>query len=237
MSILQNISRIKSTLPDHVCLVAVTKKATIEQMMMAYQHGLRDFAENRVEQFLERFKYFQEQNISDVRWHFVGHLQKNKLKKLLKSVNSLTIHSIDSFDLLEKIHTTLKNRQEENESFEKEISFFLQINTSKEKEKYGIVDESELKKCLEYIKDFQLIKESSFLQFVGLMTMSKLRTGHFEEEAERCFQELANMKKSLVKENPGWDEKIMLSMGMSADYEVALRYGADYVRIGSALFE
>ncbi|MBI2520155.1 MAG: YggS family pyridoxal phosphate-dependent enzyme [Bdellovibrio sp.] len=202
-------------------LIAVTKYSGIEEIAFAHEMGQRDFGENRVQDLLKKSE--QLAHLKDVRWHFIGHLQSNKVKDLLK-VNHLTaIHSVDSLPLLEKIialhlpHTRLE--------------LFFEVNTSGEKEKWGLTDIEQVKLVFQ-----KALKDgiAANIYPVGLMTMGTFRTDDAESEAHRCFKQLQDMKLDI--ERSLQITNLKLSMGMSADYKIALQYGANFVRIGSQIF-
>tara|TARA_R110002072_G_scaffold64203_4_gene159663 strand:+ start:107282 stop:107986 length:705 start_codon:yes stop_codon:yes gene_type:complete len=206
----------------NVSLVAVSKKYPIEDIKFAYDTGQTEFGENRVDELVEKSAQAQERNLN-ITWHFIGNLQSNKISKLLAVPNLKFIHSIDSYSLLSKLY--------DNESvLNDKLGFFLQIKTSDEKEKSGFDSYDELSKAINLI----FKHENSKLQFQGLMTMSKVRTDNFEEDARLCFRKLKNIQKQLQQDfGVG---KLHLSMGMSSDYQYALEEGSDVLRLGSSIF-
>jgi pyridoxal phosphate enzyme (YggS family) len=158
-----------------------------------------------------------------VRWHFIGHLQTNKVKDLMCIPNLYAIHSVDSLKLVQEL---VKYK----DSFKGiELNIFLQVNTSLETEKSGFKTMEELEEAVQLV----LHTDTPF-KMKGLMTMGTLRTENFEIEARRCFQELIKIKKTLQEKYTLVDLK--LSMGMSQDYKIAHELEADYVRLGSSLF-
>lgn len=205
-------------------LIAVSKFKPIEDLVALYQLGQRHFGENRVQELKEKAHYFQEKGFSDVVWHFIGHLQTNKVNTLFKIPNLSYIHSVDSYKLLEELYKKEELLQG------REVKFFLEIKTSGEEEKEGIETEEELQAILKLIAS----KGNSPLRFVGLMTMGKIRTDDLLGEARICFQTLKEKKLSLEKAQGLTSLK--LSMGMSQDWTVAVDEGADFVRVGSAIF-
>ena len=202
-------------------LIAVSKKQPVSDIQFAYDAGIRDFGENRVEELLEKAKELQ--SLNDIRWHFIGNIQSKKIKKLLRVENLFAIHSIDSFDTLQKVMA------KEEDLLKKNIRLFLQANTSREKEKGGFEDWDKLAAAVNL-----LAKKTESFSLAGLMTMSKLRTNNFEEDAKKCFIQLTKIKKRVETD---FDLKnLKLSMGMSRDYLTALEIGTDYIRLGSSLF-
>lgn len=204
-------------------LIAVTKYSPLEEALMVYESGQFDLGENKVNDLKNRANIFLEKKLDQIRWHFIGHLQTNKVKELLKIPRLFAIHSVDSIRLLEEL---IKNK---SHLVGTELKIFLQVNTSHEDEKSGFETKEELERAVEI-----LVNNLSPFKFTGLMTMGTMRTEKFEEEAKRCFSELYDLKKYLEKKYKLNDLK--LSMGMSQDYKIALLHGADYVRIGSTIF-
>ncbi len=205
-------------------LVAVTKYSDLREIGVAYDIGHRDFGENRVSDLETKAQAFKSESRTDVRWHFIGHLQSNKVAKLLKVPGLHAIHSIDSEKLLKEV---LKRESD----LHSPLSLFIQVNTSGEKEKGGFEDYQSLKKAVETC----LRSPSSVVMLEGLMTMGTYRTDDREAEAKRCFQLLKNYAERLKS-----DLKIpslKLSMGMSDDYQIALAEGSDLIRVGSLLFK
>lgn len=201
-------------------LVAVTKKLPLSDIEFAYSAGIRDFGENRVDELFEKSEALK--NYKDIRWHFIGNIQSKKINKLLGIPQLHAIHSVDSFE-------TLLNLTKKEESLSSPVGLFLQVNTSSEREKSGFVDWDELAASVNHL----LKKENSF-PLMGLMTMSKVRTNNFEEDARKCFEQLVRVKNQVEGD---FDlQNLKLSMGMSSDYEIALDVGTDFVRLGSSIF-
>jgi pyridoxal phosphate enzyme (YggS family) len=204
-------------------LIAVTKYSPIEDVVFAYEAKHFDFGENKVQELKEKALYFENQKLLKVRWHFIGHLQSNKAKDLLKIPSLHAIHSVDSLKLLQeliKYQSLLENNK---------VKIFLQVNTSKEDEKGGFLNREDLEAAI------NLLKDQKNLDFFGLMTMGTIRTENFEEEASRCFLELKKIKIEI--ERKFHLSHLNLSMGMSQDYLLAVEAGSDFVRIGSAIFK
>lgn len=206
-------------------LLAVTKYSEIEDVISSYKAGQKDFGESRVQSLSERANALISEGITDIKWHFIGHLQTNKINKLLKVPNLLYIHSIDSLKVLEALYKKEELFQGEN------LNFFLEFKTTKEEEKGGLATYDELKKCVEFIKEQKCAK----FKFIGLMTMGPIRTETFEEDARQSFKTLRETR-DLIQADFGLSG-LQLSMGMSSDYSYALEEGTDWVRIGSAIFK
>lgn len=190
-------------------LIVVTKKQSLEDMQRYYNLGVRDFGENHVQELLTKVKAF-----ADVRWHFIGHLQTNKVRALLPYVE--LIHSIDSLKLLACVNS-------EAERLNKIQAVLLEFNLAKDGKKGGFeVEEAE--------EIFAALKNYPHVKVEGLMIM-----GPKSDEAavvDKCFKEAHRL---FCNYQTAYDLHI-LSMGMSNDYPLAINNGATMVRIGSALF-
>ena len=204
-------------------VIAVTKYSKLSTLKQAYELGYRDFGENKVKDLQEKAEDFKTDNLNQVRWHFLGNIQSNKLSKLLKVPGLVSIHSVDRLSILEKI---LKKDSE----LKAPLEIFIQINTSGEKEKAGFEDMEEV------IKALQLFYESTpkNIRLAGLMTLGAIRTENFEKSAQKSFSKLKTLKELL---DQMYKIDLGLSMGMSADYKLALELGATHIRVGSALFK
>jgi pyridoxal phosphate enzyme (YggS family) len=206
-------------------LVGVTKYSPVEDMLIAYESGLYDFGENKVQDLNTKSQIFKSKGLAQVRWHFIGHLQSNKVRDLFKIEGLVAIHSVDSFKLLQEMY-------KKEDELRKPLEFFLQVNTSREEEKSGFEELSELTAAIDLITS----KADSRLSLAGLMTMGSIREENFEAAAKASFSELKRLKEELLRDNKALS-KLKLSMGMSLDYKIALDFDADFVRIGSALFQ
>jgi pyridoxal phosphate enzyme (YggS family) len=200
-------------------LLIVSKTRSLEDIKTYYKLGHRDFGENRVSELQEKSLALKEE-CPEIRWHMIGHLQSNKINLLLSTPQLYAIHSVHDPELVLKL---IKSQEKLNH----EVGIFLQFNTSQEKEKSGFESYEELLSC-----GRRLLKEKK-LKLFGLMTMGTLRTDDFENEAQRCFQELNSLKQKLEA-----DLKIPLqtSMGMSQDYKIALSENSDWIRLGTMMF-
>ncbi len=199
--------------PADIKLIAVSKTVDADTAVKAFNLGIRDFGENRVQQFNEK-----KVKLPEARWHFIGHLQTNKIKDVIGK--AYLIHSLDRWKLAEELNKL-------GVSMETEVPVLLQVNVSGEEQKYGLKPD-DAANFLESIGQLKMIK------IKGLMTMAPL--GADKEEARSVFRELQEIKLKMIKnKNHNCDLKY-LSMGMSQDFEVAVEEGANMVRIGSALF-
>lgn len=218
MSISENIKQLKSELPSNVTLVAVSKTKPNVMIEEAYKAGQRDFGENYVQELSDK----QEQLPKDIHWHFIGHLQSNKVKYIAPYV--YLIHGVDSFSLLKEI-----NKQAAKNN--RVINCLLQIYIAKEESKFGL-DFSEAEQLLTS-QEFSGLKN---ICITGLMGMATNTDNESVLNIE--FQSLQELFKHLQtqigsKANLQLKE---LSMGMSSDYKLAVKHGSTMVRIGSSIF-
>lgn len=216
---MSNLAKIKSKLKQAE-LVAVTKNVTVEQLLELYEEGQRDFGENRVQELIRK----EGEITVPLNWHFIGPLQRNKVKKLLQVKNLKYIHSIDSLKLIDELI------KQKDECIGEGPGLFLEYNTSGEEEKHGFNSYGELLLASKKIQE----KLSPKMNLIGLMTIGKIRTDNFVQEAKESFSTLRDLKEKLEKESN--IDSLKLSMGMSSDFELAIESGSDFVRIGRALF-
>ena len=210
--LIKKFEEVNKTIISPTQLLCVSKTKPAAMIRDLYEHGVRDFAENQVQDLLA--KSIELNDLVEIRWHFIGNLQSNKINQLFRVENLTAIHSIDSLKLLKKILSKKVNGT---------IKLFLQVNTSGEEQKAGFVDSEEIK------VGAGLISESSKFHFQGLMTIGKIRTENFENDARTCFQKLCDIRDF-------FGPSLELSMGMSSDYKIAMEYGTNWVRIGSQIF-
>ena len=218
MPIVNNITRVQSTLPDHCQLIAVSKTKPVEVLMQAYDAGVRDFGENKAQEMTEKY----EQMPQDIRWHMIGHLQRNKVKYLAPFVH--LIHSVDSLRLLKEI-------EKQGKKIERKIDCLLQLHIAQEEEKFGLSEE-ELWDLLQGPD----LPNMQFVQIKGLMGMATFTDN--DEQKQREFRHLKSLFDQ-VKETPKLPTSVSmqtLSMGMSGDYRIALEEGSTMVRIGTTIF-
>lgn len=206
-------------------LIAVSKYSEIEDVVRAYECGQLSFGENRVSDLEIKAEYFKNNNLKNVKWHFIGHLQSNKARDLLKIPGLYAVHSVDSLRLLEEL------LKKEHEFKGPELKIFFQINTSHENEKSGFESMDELKKAVQLL----LTRTDSKLKIEGLMTMGAIRTEDVKASAIKSFRDLKAIREQLS--TTFGLSHLKLSMGMSGDYKEALAEGADYIRIGSLIFK
>ena len=216
MSIQQNLDLIKSTLPEQVTLVAVSKTKSVSEIMEAYNAGQRVFGENKIQEMVEK----QDQMPKDIDWHMIGHVQRNKVKYMAHFVN--LIHGVDNFKLLKEIDKQAKIH-------DRNIDCLLQIKIADEDSKFGMTS-SEAKEILQY-KEFSELKNVCIVGVMGMAT--------FTEDKQQIEQEFKRLKSIFdeLKELRIEDCKLKtISMGMSADYQIAIDCGSTMIRLGSSIF-
>lgn len=208
--------------PAEITVLAVTKRVDIELIKEAIAEGIVDIAENKVQEAVK--KYFLMRNtecgMRNIKWHMIGHLQSNKVKDAVKIFD--LIHSVDSLRLAEEI-----NKQ--SEEINKIQDVLIEVNVSGEKTKFGLKPE-------ELIDVINKAKGLKNINIKGLMTMAPFSDN--PEKSRPYFKMLRELKEKIViKFGIGNWELVILSMGMSQDYQVAIGEGATMVRIGSAIFK
>lgn len=198
-------------------IIAVTKYFDENAIVDAYNAGLRNFAESRVIEAIEKIERLPLEIRKNSTFHFIGHLQTNKVKKVIKYFDY--IHSVDSLKLAENI-------SDEAQKVGKIQKILLQINNANEEQKFGFSKE-------EVFEIFPSIQNLPSINVVGVMNIAPL--GLSEDELGNLFEEISQIKTQLeTKYNCNLKE---ISMGMSQDYKVAVRHGATMVRIGRKLFK
>tara|TARA_R110002096_G_scaffold57902_5_gene146419 strand:- start:855 stop:1538 length:684 start_codon:yes stop_codon:yes gene_type:complete len=214
----QNLKEIKATFLNPDCLlVAVSKTKPISAIQQAYEAGIRDFGENKVQEITEKASQLPD----DIKWHMIGHLQRNKVKFIAPFIH--LIHSVDSLRLLKQIN-------KEAEKVNRTINCLLQVYIANEETKFGW-DKEELNSFL--LGDE--INSMNNIQIVGLMGMATNTSN--EEVIREEFKTLKNLHDTLKKlPLPKNVEMREISMGMSSDYLLAQQEGSTMVRIGSAIF-
>lgn len=199
---------------DAVTLIAVSKTKPVAMLKECYDAGIRDFGENKVQEILEKYEHMP----SDVRWHMIGHLQRNKVKYIIDKV--VMIHSVDSLRLAEEI-----SKQAIRANLVMDI--LIEVNVADEESKFGV---SEIA-----LPDF--VKEVCKLPGVcvkGLMTVAPYVDN--SEENRQHFVKMRQLCVDINAQNIDNENIIMLSMGMSGDYTVAIEEGATHVRVGTSIF-
>ncbi|GKX66125.1 YggS family pyridoxal phosphate-dependent enzyme [Inconstantimicrobium mannanitabidum] len=213
MDIIENIDNIRSNIPDNVKIIAVSKTKPIEDMQIVYNYGIKDFGENKVQELLKKYDCLPK----DVRWHLLGHLQRNKVKYIVGKVD--LIQSLDSIRLLDEIE----------KEFSKQgiiANALIQINIGRESQKYGILEE-ELETLLINIEKCSNVKIHGIMAIIPRNGETK-NSFYFKR-----LYEIWNKLKLKQFKNISMD---VLSMGMTHDYEDAIKEGSNMVRIGEGIF-
>ena len=222
-TIQQHIASIRKNIPVGVTLVCVSKFHANEAIMEAYDCGERDFGESRVQELLPKYEALPK----DIRWHFIGHLQTNKVKQIVPFVHM--IHSVDSLRLLETI-----NR--EAEKIGRRVKVLLEVHVAKEETKSGFTPE-------EFLSLNTQLSTLNNVEVCGVMGMATNTDD--QTEWRRCFREIKTLASSPIASSPisyseashsSQSERPQISMGMSDDYRVAIEEGSTMVRIGSTIF-
>jgi len=216
MSIQQNLQHIKSELPDHVTLVAVSKTKPISDLMEAYNDGQRVFGENKIQEMVEK----QEQMPEDMQWHMIGHVQRNKVKYMAEFVS--LIHGVDNFKLLKEIDKQAKKH-------ERTINCLLQIKIADEDSKFGMTAK-EAQEILQS-KEFSELKNVCIVGVMGMATFTD-----DEQQIRNEFSLLRTTFDSLKKFETLNFKPETISMGMSGDYKLAIACGSTMIRVGSSIF-
>jgi len=213
MNIANNLKQIKSKLPKHVTLVAVTKTKSVQTILEAYDAGQRIFGENKIQEMVDKFETLPK----DIKWHMIGHLQRNKVKYMAHFVD--LIHGVDSFKTLKEI-----NKQALKQ--DRVINCLLQAKIAKEETKFGM-SFNEIKDLL----SSDAVKDLTHIHITGLMGMST-----FTADIKQIRNEFSNLNTFFDQLKIKHPTLQTLSMGMSGDYPIAVANGSTMVRVGSAIF-
>ncbi len=200
--------------PKEVTLISVSKTKPIPMLEEAYTAGSRDFGENKVQEIIDKYP----QLASDIRWHMIGHLQRNKVKYIIDK--TALIHSVDSLRLAQEISSQAGKRQ-------LEIDILIEVNIAGEESKFGIP----------YEETVSLIEEISVLphiHIIGLMTIAPFVTN--PEDNRKYFRKIRELSVDIKQKNIDNVTMSVLSMGMTGDYMVAIEEGATMVRVGTGIF-
>lgn len=216
MSIKQNLEHIKQSIPQHVTLVAVSKTKPVSDLMEAYNAGQRIFGENKIQEMVEK----QQEMPKDIKWHMIGHVQRNKVKYMAEFVD--LIHGVDSLNLLKEINKQAKKH-------ERIIHCLLQIKIAEEDSKFGMSTEDA--KSLLLSEAFNSLSNVTISGVMGMATFTDHKD-QIKEEFKRLkftFEDLKNIKSAHCNLQ-------IISMGMSSDYPIAIECGSTMIRVGSRLF-
>ena len=200
--------------PEEVTLIAVSKTKPVEMIREAYEAGVRDFGENKVQELMDKIPQLP----SDIRWHMIGHLQTNKVKYIVDKVK--LIHSVDSLKLAQAI-------EKEAEKHDRTVDILLEVNVAEETSKFGL-------KTVEVLPVFEQIAQLNHIKIRGLMTIAP-----FVDDPEKnrtIFADLHKLYVDIKEKNIDNVTVSILSMGMTNDFEIAIEEGATMVRIGTGIF-
>lgn len=212
-SIKENLNRINHSIPPQVTLVAVTKTKPIADILEAYTAGQRDFGENKIQEMTQKWESLPK----DIRWHMIGHIQRNKVKYMAPYVS--LVHGVDSLKLLKEINKQAKIN-------DRTIPCLLQVHIAEEDTKFGF-DETEL---MDLISSGELNALPN-IKIIGLMGMATFTTD--TQQIGKEFRHLKEIFERIKSSNLMITE---LSMGMSGDYDIAIAEGSTMIRLGSSIF-
>lgn len=197
-----------------ITLIAVSKTKPVSMIMEAYEAGIRDFGENKVQELADKY----EQLPKDIRWHMIGHLQRNKVKYLIGK--TALIHSVDSLRLAEEISKEAAKKNVD-------VDILIEVNVAGEESKFGVSPENA----------YELVKEAAKLPHLhvrGLMTIAPFTDN--PEENRKYFRQLQQLSVDITRKNVDNVSVNVLSMGMTNDYEIAVEEGSTYTRVGTGIF-
>lgn len=200
--------------PEEVTLITVSKTQPVSLLQEAYDAGSRDFGENKVQELLDKLPLMP----GDVRWHMIGHLQRNKVKYIVDKV--YLIHSVDSLRLAEEISKEALKKQVE-------VDILIEVNVALEESKFGTT-------TAEAVSLVEEISKLPGIHIKGLMTIAPYVED--EEENRLIFKKLKDLSVDIAEKNIDNVSMSILSMGMTGDYRVAVEEGASYVRVGTGIF-
>ncbi len=199
---------------EDVTLIAVSKTKPVEDIMEAYEAGIRDFGENKVQELCDKYEVLPK----DIRWHMIGHLQKNKVKYLIGK--TVLIHGVDSYELACEI-----NKRSEQKNTVTDI--LIEVNIANEKTKFGISPD----------RAFQLVQqimELSYVNVKGLMCIAPYVV--VSDQHREFFQKMLKLDVDIINNLSNNSRMDVMSMGMTCDYETAIEEGATMVRVGTGIF-
>lgn len=213
MSVEENINIIKKTIPQNVTLIAVSKTKPVQDIEEAYNTDIRDFGENKVQELTDKYDKLPK----DIRWHLIGHLQRNKVKYIVGKV--YLIHSLDSIKLLDELERHYKSK-------DLIAQVLIQINIGREESKTGIYLE-DLEELLQACEGCNNVKVR------GLMTIIPQKD---EQSSRDYFRQMKSIFDELTKRKFTNISMKVLSMGMTGDYKIAIEEGSSMVRVGEGIF-
>ena len=211
MDIVKNFKSIKKTITDNVQIIAVSKTKSKDEILKIYNIGHKNFGENKIQELKEKYNQLPK----DIKWHMIGHVQRNKVKYIAPFIE--LIHSVDSLKLMLEI-----NKQ--GEKNKRTIKCLLQIKIANEENKFGLIKD-------EVENLISLSNNLNYIKIIGLMGMATYTNNH--KIIDREFKEIYNLFKMLKISHK---QLSILSIGMSNDYLIAINNGSNMVRIGSQIF-
>lgn len=209
----KNLLEIKTSIPEGVTLVAVSKTKPVSDLMNAYDAGQRIFGENKIQEMTEKWEIMPK----DISWHMIGHVQTNKVKYMAPFVD--LIHAVDSYKLLKEINKQAKKH-------DRTINCLLQIKIAKEESKFGLSEQDAIA-----LLDNEEVKNLTNIKIQGLMGMATFTNDEHQIQDE--FKTIASFFENIKTKYP---QLKILSIGMSGDYKMAIGCGSTMVRIGSSIF-
>lgn len=195
-------------------LIAVSKTKPVSMIMQAYEQGIRDFGENKVQELVDKY----EELPKDIRWHMIGHLQRNKVKYLIGK--TALIHSVDSLRLAEEISREAGKKNTE-------VDILVEVNVAGEESKFG----TGLEEAVSLVEGIAVLPH---IHIKGLMTIAPYTEN--PEENRKYFRQLKQLSVDITRKNVDNVSMNVLSMGMTNDYQVAVEEGSTYVRVGTGIF-
>ena len=209
MSITKNLNHLYKNISNDIVVVAVSKTKPNEDILEAYNSGHKSFGENKVQELIEKHNALP----NDIQWHFIGHLQRNKVKNIIKFIH--LIHSVDSYKLLNEINKRAKNEN-------RVVDCLIQVKIASEENKYGFKFK-EIDNVINFSKNLDHINVKGFMGMSTLTNDNNIINNEFSK-----LQNIFNNYKSRTLN--------ILSMGMSNDYNLAIENGSNMIRLGSIIF-
>ena len=200
--------------PEEVTLIAVSKTKPVSMLEEAYQAGSREFGENKVQEIMDKYPKLP----SDIRWHMIGHLQRNKVKYVIDK--ACLIHSVDSLRLAEEISSQAEKKKVE-------MDILVEVNIAQEESKFGTSRE-------EAVRLVEEIARLPHIHIRGLMTIAPIVEN--PEDNRQYFRQIRELSVDIMQKNIDNVNMSVLSMGMTGDYMVAIEEGATMVRVGTGIF-
>jgi pyridoxal phosphate enzyme (YggS family) len=213
MSIKKNLTTITANLLEDVTLVAVSKTKPVSDLMEAYDAGQRIYGENKIQEMAEKY----EEMPKDIKWHMIGHVQRNKVKYMAEFVN--LIHGVDSYKLLREIDKQAKKH-------DRTIDCLLQIKIAEEDSKFGMSAEDA----------YTLLQSDDFSELENIAVVGVMGMATFTDNKAQVENEFKFLKSTFDKLKTLNSELKTISMGMSGDYELAIDCGSTMIRLGSSIF-